>query len=317
MKMFKSLALVLMFCFFALPAFASGVLVDAKGSVTITMPGGKSAAAKTGAELPDGAKISVGKGSLASVMMMDGSIEEIGANQNFTVGGKEKVQGKKTVIDGIALAMNEVSSAGSQPTVHGMIKMGRMGPGEPKPTVSVGAGLFGPEAIFPVETTIYESAEITFTWKYGAKFNFKDPVLVINDIGQKQIGSKKISPQNGRLSVNSADLNLSAGNRYSWYFASDEKGKIQGKSRRFNFRIISPAEKQKLDADIAKIKAFNMSDDGKKFLTAQLYYRQQMIDAMVKELAPVWKNNQSDSVKKLLFYGYSRMGQPEEAKKYQ
>lgn len=317
MKCFKLFVLVLMFCVFAWPAFASGVLVDAKGNVTVTTPEGKSAEAKTGLELPDGSKVSVGKNSSASLMMMDGSIEELGADQSITVGGQKQSAGKKTVIDGIALAMNEVSSGGAQPTVHGMVKMGRMGPGQPKPTISVSANQFGPEAIYPVQTTISDLSELTFLWKYGQKFDFKEPVIVINDVGNKQLAYKKISPQNGRLTASFAELKLSAGKRYSWYFASNEKGKMTPKSGRFNFTVLSPADKQKLDSDIAKVRAFNMSDDGKKFLIAQLYYRQQMIDSMVRELLPLWETNRTDAVKKLLNYGYLRMGQVEEAKKYQ
>ena len=307
----------LLLCALATPAFASGVLVDSKGSVAVTMPGGKKAAAKTGVELPDGTKISVGAKGAASIMMMDGSIQEIGSGQNYTIGSASKPKGKQTVINGIALAINEATATSGGPTVHGMVKMGRLGPGEPKPAlIDVGAGL-GPKGTYPVETTIEMPFQIIFEWSANSKFDFKNPVIVVENSTNNKIATRKIIPQRNNMAISANELKLSAGNSYSWYFASDEKGKISGKSRHFNFSILSDAEKKRMDDDIAKVKAINISEDGKKFLTAQLYFRSKMIDAMVKELLPLWQKDRSDAVKKLLFMGYARMGLAEEAKKYQ
>lgn len=316
MKYLKHVTILLVLCAVPFAAFASGVLVDAKGSVTVAAPDGKNVAAKIGVELPDGAKISVASGSSASVMLMDGSIQEIGAGQKYTIGGAEKPAGKRTMIEGISLAMNEVASTGQGPTVHGMVKMTRPGVNQPKPTLA-GIGGTGPEAIYPVETTIEQAPEITFMWSQRVPLNFPNPVIVLNDASKKQITYKKITPANNSATIKAGEIKLAPGNSYSWYFASDQNGKISGQSRRFNFTVLSAAGKKRLDDDKAKVQALGISEDGKKFLLAQLYYRSKMLNAMVKELLPLWQKNQSDTIKRLLFFGYAKMGQPEEAKKYQ
>jgi hypothetical protein len=112
-------------------------------------------------------------------------------------------------------------------------------------------------------------------------------------------------------------MQITSGNSYVWYLASNEKGKILGKSRRFNFSIISTANKKRLNEDRNKIEALNISSDGKRFLIAQLYFREKMLDTMVKTLLPLWEKDHSDAVKKLLFMGYARMGLTEEAKRFQ
>jgi len=317
MKYFVLAVSFLILCAFTYPAFASGVLVDTKGAVTVTLPDGKNAAAKTGVELPDGTKISVGKGSSASVMMMDGSIQEIGAGEKYTVGSTQKPGGQRTVIQGIALAMNEATETASGPTVHGMVKMGQLGPGAPKPGIISLGNALGPQGIFPVETTLDVIPEITFQWSKTAKIAFANPTIVIEDTTGKRILTKRISPANPQITVKAGELGLAPGNSYVWYLASDENGKILGKGRRNNFGIISAADKNKLDEDKNKIAAMGISEDGKKFLTAQLFYRVRMLDTMVRELLPLWQKDHADAVKKLLFLGYARMGLAEEAKKYQ
>ena len=315
MKNLMCVLIVAVFCTVSFAASASGVLVDAKGAVTVAAPGGKNVAAKIGAELPDGTKISVASGASASVMFMDGSIQEIGPGEKYTIGGAEKPAGKRTVIEGIALAMNEATSA-SGSTVHGMVKMTQPGVNPAKPNL-VGIGGSGPQGIYPVETAIEMAPEVIFQWSQRVPINFANPVIVFDDASKKQITYKKIVPSSGKIAVKAEESKLAPGNSYSWYLAADENGNILGKSKRFNFSILSEAEKAKLDSDKAKVQSMNISEDGKKFLTAQLYYRSKMTDAMVKELVPLWQKNRSDTIKRLLFIAYAHMGRPEEAKKYQ
>jgi len=311
------IAVLVFLCVFATSALASGVLVDAKGTITVTMPNGKRVAAKTGLELPDGTKVSAAASSGASVMLMDGSIAEIGAKQDFTVGKVVKSAGRRTVIEGIALAMNEATAAGSGPTVHGMVKMTQLGPGAPKARLSSIGSVLGPQGTYPVETTIELPAEITFEWRAGTKFNFANPVIVIEDSLNKKILIRKIAPSKSVITIKTDDLRLANGASYSWYFASDEKGKIMGKSRRFNFAVLSASEKRRFDEDKRKVETLQLSDDARRFLVAQLYFRARMMSAMVKTLLPLWEKDHADAVKKLLFLGYTRMGLSEEARKFQ
>jgi hypothetical protein len=317
MKISGFLVIVVMFCFFATPVFASGVLVDAKGTITLTMPDGKKAPTKTGVELPDGAKISVAKGAAASVMLMDGSIQEIGSGQTYTIGGRGKGATQRTMIQGIALAMNEATATSGGPTVHGMVKMTQLGPGAPKPGLLSLGNALGPQGIFPCETAIEMPGEIPFQWRDGSKIDFSNPVIVVEDNTGKQLVVKKITPTTSRIVINAGEMQITSGNSYVWYLASNEKGKILGKSRRFNFSIISTANKKRLNEDRNKIEALNISSDGKRFLIAQLYFREKMLDTMVKTLLPLWEKDHSDAVKKLLFMGYARMGLTEEAKRFQ
>ncbi len=315
MKIFK-FAVVMCAMAFSVPVFASGVIVDAKGKVSVAAPGGQNVSAKIGAELPDGTSVSVASGASASVMLMDGSIQEIGSGEKYTVGAAEKPAGKKTMIDGISLAMNEVAAGGAGPTVHGMVKMTKPGVNQPKPTLA-GIGTMGPEAIYPVETAIESTPEITFLWSQRIPLNFANPVIVVDDASKKRITYKKIAPANNRIAIKASELKLAPGKAYSWYFASNQNGKMSGQSRRFNFSVLSEAAQKKLNEDKAKVQALSISEEGKKFLTAQLYYRFKMTADMVRELLPIWQKNQTDTIKKLLFFGYAKMGQPEEAKKYQ
>lgn len=317
MKYLKRVAILLVLCMVPTAALASGVLVDTKGNVTVTMPGGKNVAVKTGVELPDGAKISVGSGASASVMMMDGSIQEIGAGQKYTLGGTEKPGGQRTVIQGIALAMNEATATTSGPTVHGMVKMGRLGPGTPKPGLLFLGNSLGPQGLFPVGTTLDMASEITFRWSETAKIDFANPTIVVEDSAGKKVLARKISPATPQITVKTGDLGLEPGKDYAWYLASNEGEKYSAKGARNNFGILSASEKNRLDEDKNKVAAMKISDDGKNFLIAQLYFRSKMLDMMVKELLPLWQKDHSDAVKKLLYMGYGRMGMAQEAQKYQ
>lgn len=316
MKFITAIFSILVISVISLAAFASGVIVDAKGNVTITLPNGKSSPAKVGTELPDGTKISTNDTSSASIMLMDGAIEEIGAKQNYTVGKKAKEAKSRTVIQGLALAMNEATATSSGPTVHGMVKMTQLGPNAPRPAPIALGNVFGPEGIYPAGTVIEIPKKLTFRWKMDSKFKFDNPVLVVEDASQKKLIIKKLSRSADNVTIKSKKMKLMPGGQYSWYFASRSNRKILGKSRRFNFATLSNAENNKLIQDSQKIAAMNMSQDGKQFLTAQLYYRAKMNDKMVKTLLPLWEKDHADGIKKLLYLGYLRMGQTINALKY-
>lgn len=316
MKHITAIVSVLIILIISPTLFAAGVIIDAKGKVNVTLPDGKSVPAKTGTELPDGTKISTDNNSSISIMLMNGAIEEIGIKQNYIVGAKEKEIKSKTVIQGLALAMNEATATSGGPTVHGMVKMTQLGPNAPKPVpISLG-NVFGPEGIYPVGTTIEIPNKLTYVWKMDGKFNFSNPVIVIEDNSQKKLWVNKLSSTADKVTIKSKKMKLKPGKKYSWYLASRDNRKILGKSRRFNYSTLSDAEKNKLIRDSQKISTLNISQDGKEFLTAQLYYRAQMNDMMVETLLPLWEKNKTDAVKKLLYLGYIRMGQTHNALKY-
>jgi hypothetical protein len=306
-----------MICFFSAASHASGVIVDVKGNVNIQLPDGKTNEAKIGVELPDGAKISTDKSSSISVMMMDGSIVDIEEKKDYTIGVNNKKTSSKTVIDGLALAMNEASASFSGPTVHGMVKMTQLGPNAPMPSYISATNILGPYGIYPVETIIDLSDEIVFSWRMDKQLQFTNPVVVVENSKGKKLAIKTVSQKDTSAAMKVSRLKLQPGENYSWYLASNDKRRLTGKTRRYNFGILSTPDKIKLEQDKHKIMAMNISDDGKKFLIAQLYYRVKMNDAMVKTLLPLWEKEHSDAIKKLLRLGYSRMGQAQEMVKYQ
>lgn len=320
MKNIMKLIVVTVFCFATLPVFAGGVLVDVKGDVSVISSDKKESPAKIGMELSDGTKITTQKSSSASVMLMNGTIDKIDSKKTYTVGSEKQSVKNQTVIDGIALAMNEVIGNGSSSTIHGMVKMSRLGLGAPESKPFLVGDTFGPQGIYPVETAIVMPKEIYFHWKLG-KMDFPNPVVVVENDARQKIAVEKIgSPKSIILVpvyISLAKLKLVRGKSYSWYLASKTDKKFFGKSRRFNFSILSNEDEKRLNEDKQKIFAMDISDDGKNFLTAQLYYRFGMYHDMLNTLLPIWEKEKTDSVKKLLFFCYRHIGLEEEAAKFE
>jgi len=301
----------------SLYAYASGVIIDSKGEIEIKLPDGRTTEAKLGVELPDGTKISTKKSSCISIMLMDGTIEDIGENKSYVIEANKKDTSSKTFIEGLALAMNEAKASSTGPTVHGMVKMTQLGPNASMPSYISATNLLGPYGVYPVGTIIEMEKDITFRWRMDKKLNFPNPVFILEDANRKKIIIKAINPEDTELTLKTSKLKLQEGKNYSWYLASNSKRRIIGQTIRYNFGIISQTEKNRLELDKQKIAKMNISADSKEFLIAQLYYRAGMYDAMVKTLLPIWEKEQSDAVKKLLYLGYSKMGQTQEMVKYQ
>jgi len=99
-----------------------GVVIEAKGGVTIA-EGGKTASAKTGAQFGDGAVIDVAKGASATLMFSNGAMKKLAGGEKFiavkTPAGQPK---EKSLIKGLGMAYNDATRASSGPTVHGMVK---------------------------------------------------------------------------------------------------------------------------------------------------------------------------------------------------
>ncbi|MFH1874615.1 MAG: hypothetical protein ABH859_05450 [Pseudomonadota bacterium] len=313
----KTLLITLLLCLSTSLAQASAVIIDAKGKISIKTSDKKSVPAQIGQELPDGTQINPEKNSSISIMLSNGTIAEIASGQKYTVGKPGKAKQETTVIQGLALAMNEATATGAQPTVHGMVKMTTLGPGAPEPVVD-SAGPGGDlRAEYPLNIALILPEAIDFSWNKDAKIDFPNPVLVIEDEQKKQLLVKNVDQKSSSLKINSHISKFQPGQNYSWYFASQTKGQIQGKTRRFNFSLLSRAAEQKLKSDLREIEKMNISKSGQDFLMAQLYFRAKMYDKMVEKLLPLWEQNKTDLLKKELFLGYHRLGKPSEAAKYQ
>jgi len=110
-------------------------------------------------------------------------------------------------------------------------------------------------------------------------------------------------------------LKLKAGQNYSWYLASKGK-KLQGKTRRFEFRTLSKKESSMLDKQLAKIKQLALSSSGTKIMNAQTYYQFGLYQKTAEELLPIWNKSSAPFIKKLMYLSYSKMAQGPKAKYY-
>lgn len=122
----KTIAFLLMIVsgfMFQVSAIADpGVVIDAKGGVTITQSA-KTAPAKTGAQFNDGDVVEVAKGGAATLMFSNGAMKKLAGGEKFTAAKTPAGQPKaKSLIKGIAMAYNDATRASSGPTVHGMVK---------------------------------------------------------------------------------------------------------------------------------------------------------------------------------------------------
>lgn len=116
-------------------AFAdSGVIVEAKGNVTINQQG-KTIKAQTGTKFSDGVTITVPQNGSATLMFSNGSVKKLAGGEKFVAAKTAPGQTSGTsIVKGIAMAYNDAAKASKGPTVHGMVKAapagGQATPGE-------------------------------------------------------------------------------------------------------------------------------------------------------------------------------------------
>ncbi len=312
MKVASSLIIALLMIVIAAPAFASAVLVDAKGAVTVKTPDGKTKSGVVGQELAVGTTVAVGANASAAVMDASGTISQIDAGGSFTVGAKSAKAKKTDLGEGIGMALREMAAKGDGPTVHAMVREAKGGGARGQSLMA--SGLLGVNAIAPTGTVIRLSSSVLFRWDAAPKINWANPVIVIDDANKKRLAIFPIEEGATQLSVNTQRAKLSKGGTYSWYFAS-RNGGIMGKSLRFEFATLSAADEKKLDADIAKVQALNLSAEGRDLLVAQLYFQFGLRYDMVELLKRQPKT--TPFTKKLLVMGYNLMGRPKEAAQYE
>ena len=285
-------------------AHASGVLVDSSGTVTVKLPGKSEANAKTGAELPDGSIVKVGKGGSASIMLISGAVDEIASGSIYKVGEKIKAEKRTDLGGGIGKAMRELVASGQGPTVHGMVRDAK-GPGRAAGlTLGLGGGL---EHFYPRRTAIILGKRISFVWDKSVKMNWKNPVLVIVDSRDKQLAAFPVKPESTKYSITPARAHIIKGKKYGWYLGSGRKDSKR-KSAKSPFSTLSASKEKRYEADKKRIASLKMSAEGKNILLAQLDFQYKLYAEMIKTLLPVWETNKSSFVKKLLFLGYHKMG---------
>jgi hypothetical protein len=217
-------------------------------------------------------------------------------------------------LQGITIALNEAAhislpkkSAGTEldaqalkesPRVHGMVKMGQVGPGAPRPRslpfggpskkkhAAIRSGING---IYPVETSIVLPETVIFMW--NPPVNFRMPMVIAEGEGIPQTTIAITTPKKTAAQAAAKELGLKEGGSYSWYLASRGDKKGRGRSRRFPFRILSKDRREQLAHDLARIGKTAETPDGRAFLKGQLYFNYGMNYEMVQTLLPLWKKN--------------------------
>lgn len=115
----KKLVLLFVLLIPALALADPGVIVSAKGKVTVNQ-----APAKTGTKFSDGSLIDVGIGGAATLMFSNGEIKKLAGGEKYKAekSASGESAGGTPLIKGIAMAYNDATTKSSGPTVHGMVK---------------------------------------------------------------------------------------------------------------------------------------------------------------------------------------------------
>lgn len=146
----KKLFFVLPHLFVSLAFADPGVILDAKGKVTINQ-GGKIVSAQTGTKFIDNAMIEVATGGSATLMFSNGVVKKLSSGEKFTAAKAAPGEsGGSPLIKGIAMAYNDATKASKGPTVHGMVKAA---PGQ-KATAPKGDPILSPERSKQMEADI-------------------------------------------------------------------------------------------------------------------------------------------------------------------
>lgn len=309
MKKIYSLYAFLFLLFFSTSVFASGVLIDVNGMVHVRPPKAKEVSGRLGLELVNGSVIKTGLKASASVLLDDGTMDEIPQNTEYTVGANQS--GKKTVLgSGITVAMKELASKGEGPTIAGMVRAAK-GPSEKFKNIKKVEG-FGINGIYPRETAILLRKNVVFKWESEPKVDWASPVVVVDDEKNEHIAVLPIEPSSTEIALVTTEHPLQKGAKYSWYLATKEP-ELKGKTMRFAFTTLPAADEAKLKTEENTVKALPIGESGKKLLKAQLLYKYGLTAKMVEVLNSLWNEAESEYVRKLLWLGYAKMGQVEKA----
>ncbi|MBI4126267.1 MAG: DUF928 domain-containing protein [Deltaproteobacteria bacterium] len=277
---------------------------------------GKKATPKVGLELPDDSKVKPAKTAVAQVMLLDGSIISVAGGETFVVGPKSDPNKKRTTIEGIQIAMNEVAKTGRGPTVQGMVKMGQPNVRDPNRKM-LGAATMGIEGLSPVNTAIEPSDTITFRWSPTTKIDWQSPLLAIRDENKTTIFVESIAAGVSSVTIPWAKMGLKTGGSYKWHLGYKDGETIVVKGNHFPFQIVSDRNQQTLAADLATVERIGLeSSAGKNLLRAQVYYKHGLYHQTVSTLAPL-SGKSGAAVKHLLYVSYRRMGLIKDMRKYE
>lgn len=313
----KKLMLGMLLLSLAVPqvASASAVLLDASGGVAVKLPDASAPKVQAGMELPDGSLLSVASGGRASVLLQSGELHEVAGGEAFTVGAPAAKAKGTELGKGIAVAMGELSGSGAGPTVHGMVKeAGGPKQGLQQFTFGASSALRG---LYPVATAIRPAGSLTFRTSQPIPAEWKAPVLIVDDAAGRRLMTKGVLSGKLDFTVTSGELKLSPGQKYSWYLGVLQAGKAAGKTSRFEFTVLSAADEKALAAELARVGKLDVGTAGRAILTAQLLQSYRLYEEMVRTLAPLSAGSETPSfVKRMLFFGYTQMGDGKEAAKY-
>ncbi|HQC50351.1 MAG: hypothetical protein BWY40_00666 [bacterium ADurb.Bin270] len=283
-------------------AFASAILVDSVGGVSVKFPDEKIMAGEIGMEMPQGSFVSTDNSGRASILLETGTVAEIGPDSNYSVGRESKEVKSSEFGGGIMLAMREISASDEGPTVHGMVRGVRtFKRARPRPR----ANIIG--AIYPKATNVLLTDKISFEWDSEPKVDWPSPAIAIDDASAKNIAIIPIKQNQSSAIVSNSSARFERGKKYSWYLAT-RSPELSGKTARFEFGVLPYRAEKELNSEIEKIKGLKMSPDGEAFMRAQVYYRYALYRMAVDTLQPIYKKTGQENIGKLIDLSQKKMG---------
>ena len=312
----KKLSLVALSVLISSSAFASAVLLEFTGKPSVTQ-NNKPLSVKSGAIFVDGVQFSADKKSSAQLMLESGAIIKVAGGQTYRVGDKTTKAQQTGFIQGVQIALNEVKQGGANPTVHGMVKMGKPATGAKKQKV-VSSAMFGVAGTYPIYTSIRKPGmPFTLMWSPESKITWTNPVLVVENAQKERIFLEAIKPNQISLDACPCKMGLKPGEKYSWYLGQQNADKVLPRSQRYPFTLLSSKAEAALQTDLKTVEALPLETAfAKDVLKAQVYFKYEMWDEMMKTLRPLHQAGEQNLVSDLLFLGAAHMGLAKEAELY-
>lgn len=189
------------------------------------------------------------------------------------------------------------------------------------------AGMYGPlvvsseggiEGVTPIYGAIRLSEKILFQWD-GEAVQGVQPALMVFESGSLNHIPFNIKTTDKAVFIPAKRMGLKAGHEYHWYLGSLQGSELVGQSRFFSFRVLSEREEQDLQRDLKHLRQLKLvSKDGEDLLKAQIFYKYDLYHDMVATLQPLYVTYpQEESITRLLFLGYVKIGKRQEAKELQ
>lgn len=175
----------------------------------------------------------------------------------------------------------------------------------------------GIEGVYPVYGALRKQKSIRFQWR-GADVKGEKPSFILFEHGSLEHQTFFIKSDSKEIVIPTAQLKVQPSNIYLWYLGRVENNQPIGQSRVFRFQFLSDQEEEDLASDLKVVEAADApNQDVRNFLKSQVFYKYELYHDMVSLLIPLYEKYPNESVAKLLYLGYVKIGKREAAKTIQ